>query len=93
MAGANKNFYRKKAMTEYGQEHQFFRQTDLMWFMNNYTTAEGRRHRMTQTHKHQLTSILKRNPNFTYWPERKEWEYVGEPKPNWNRNENNDTSN
>jgi len=83
MAGANKNFYRKKAMIEYGQAHEFFTQSDLMQFMNNYKTDLGRRHRMTQTDKHQLTSILMRSPEFKYWPGEQvrsvgKWEYVGE---------------
>ena len=98
MAGANKNFYRKKAMTEYGQKHQFFSQINLMGFMNNYMTTEGRRHRMTQTDKHQLTSMLIRSPDFKFHPSKQargvgKSEYVGEPEPHWNRNGNNGESN
>jgi|10_taG_2_1085330.scaffolds.fasta_scaffold32273_3 hypothetical protein len=91
MVGSNKNFYRRKAMTEFGQDNQFFGQADLMLFMNTYKTAEGRTHRMTQTDKHQLTSMLIRSPDFKYHPGQQKrsvgkWEYVGEPKSLWNRN-------
>ncbi len=80
-----KNFYRRKAMIEYGQDHQFFKQADLMLFMNNYKTIEGRRHKMTQTNKHQLTGLLMRTSEFKFWPGKNtrsigKWEYVGEPK-------------
>lgn len=78
MAGANKNYYRKKAMKEFGRKHKKFRQAELMVFMNTYKTAEGRRHRMTQTDKHQLTSLLYKTPEYIYLPTVKQWEYIGD---------------
>lgn len=78
MAGSNKNYYRKKAMQEYGRKNTTFTQADMMWFMNNYLTQVGTRHKMTQTDKHQLTSLLLKTPEYRYLPDLKKWEYIGD---------------
>jgi len=86
MAGPIKHVYKKRAMVKFGKSkgRELFYQSEMMQYMNTYIGVSGRISRQTATTPVQLTSLLRINPDFRFYPNagRKsatgKWQYIGE---------------
>ena len=77
MAGKNQHMYKRKAMVEFGRMKKEFDFNDLLVFMNEYKTKEGRPHRSVPTTYAQLNNLLRAHPRFRNIGENK-WVFQGD---------------
>jgi len=64
MAGIHQHHYKRKAMVEYGRMKKEFDFNDLLVFMNEYKTKEGKPHRNVPSTYAQLNNLLRAHPQF-----------------------------
>ncbi len=84
MAGIHKNIYKRKAMSEFGEEKGIgvpFPLSEILEFMCTYRGINGQIHKSVPTTFRHLSSLLRVHPSFQYLPSKEDgnmWLYMGD---------------
>ena len=83
MAGVHKHIYKRRAMTQFGEEKGIgepFRLAELLEYMRTFKGVNGKVHKSVPTTHIQLTSLIRIHPQFRYLPSvgnTGQWVYMG----------------